>query len=46
MRKEKATAEDLITNKSALSLNSSVFNSDYESIIDTSSDSSENSLSR
>ena len=46
MRKEKATAADLVTNKSALSLNSSVFNSDYESINDTSSNSSESSFSR
>ena len=45
MRKEKATADDLVTNKSALSLNSSVFNSDYESIVDTSSE-SESSFSR
>lgn len=40
-RKEKATADDLMTNKSALSLNSSVFSSDEE--VNSSSSASSNS---
>jgi len=47
VRKEKATADDLVTNKSALSLNSSVFSSDSsdDSIEDSNNYSSNSSKS-